>query len=43
MHLDPDVINGAVRISLSDQNELEEAHQFNRVFDGLYQRFAALS
>lgn len=39
MNVPESVSTSAVRISLGDQNTLEEAHHFNQVFDQLYQEF----
>lgn len=39
MKVPEEVATSAVRISLGDQNTLEEADQFNQVFDELYAGF----
>ncbi|KRN12621.1 cysteine desulfurase [Fructilactobacillus fructivorans] len=43
MGIDPSISRSAVRISLGDKNTLEEANQFNQVFDQLYEEFKKLS
>lgn len=43
MHVPEDVSTSAVRISLGDQNTLDEAKEFIKVFDQLYEEFDKLS
>jgi cysteine desulfurase len=43
MRVPEDVATSAVRISLGDQNTVEQAEQFVQVFDKLYQEFDKLS
>ncbi|HIW71129.1 MAG TPA: cysteine desulfurase [Candidatus Levilactobacillus faecigallinarum] len=42
MKIDDDIATSAVRISLDEHNTLDEAAEFNRVFDILYPQFAKL-
>ncbi|MFK5675902.1 MULTISPECIES: cysteine desulfurase family protein [unclassified Ligilactobacillus] len=43
MGVAPELVTGVVRISLDGSNTLEEAHQFNAVFDRLYERFKMIN
>ncbi|GLB46658.1 cysteine desulfurase [Philodulcilactobacillus myokoensis] len=43
MHVDSSIAEDAVRISLDENNTIEEAKKFNQVFDQLYQQFSKLS
>lgn len=43
MNVAENVATSAVRVSLGDQNTLEEAHQFNQVFDQLYTEFKKIT
>ena len=43
MHVPTQIANGAIRISLSNQNTVAEANRFNQVFDRLYQQFSKLN
>ena len=43
MHVPDSISTSAVRISLGDQNTLDEAKQFVKVFDQLYEEFDKLS
>ncbi|GAF35238.1 cysteine desulfurase [Lentilactobacillus farraginis DSM 18382 = JCM 14108] len=43
MHVPEDVSTSAVRISLGDQNTLDEAKEFIQAFDRLYEEFDKLS
>lgn len=43
MNVAENVATSAVRVSLGDQNTVEEAHKFNQVFDQLYDEFRKIT
>ncbi|MEE6729627.1 aminotransferase, partial [Pediococcus pentosaceus] len=43
MKIDSTISTSAVRVSLDSANSLEEADEFNRIFDQLYQDFSKIN
>ena len=43
MNVPEGISTSAIRVSLDEHNTLEEADEFNRVFDELYDQFKKLS
>lgn len=43
MHIDTTISTSAVRVSLDSANTLQEADEFNKVFDQLYQEFSKIN